>query len=130
MGRRRHPAPHARDEALRRLRRLTASAAAGGMALAAGFAGLAAHAVPGRKVSAGSATTSGTLRLAAQAPRRHHVKSAPKRSQASEAPESSAGSSSAASAAAPAPAPAPAPSPPPVPPAPTPAPPVVVSGGS
>jgi hypothetical protein len=119
VGLRRHQAPLARDEALRRLRRLTVLAAAAGTALAGAFAALAASAVPGRKVGSPatpqpiSATSGGVLRV--RTPKVHPVAA---RVQSGDD----------------APAPASAPAPPPAAPAPAPAPappqPVVVSGGS
>ncbi len=118
MGARRSFDPRARDAALRRLRRLTAATAAGAIALAGVFAGLAASSLPGRKSGRVAQRSPISLRL----PQTHrsvrrtvHVSAA-----ATPAPASAVA----------APSPAPAPAPPPAAPAPTPAPPVVVSGGS
>jgi hypothetical protein len=98
---------HQRDEALRRLRRITVLSGVGAGALAAAFAGLAARALPGKPAVAGVRQPSSA---------QTHTRTA------TPPPLVPVQAASSASAAAPA-----APS---APPAATSAPPVVVSGGS
>ena len=116
MGVRRSFDPRARDAALRRLRRLTAAAAAGATALAGVFASLAASSLPGRKGGGVALRTPISLRL----PQAHRAVR----------PARKTAHTKSAAAATPVPSSTASPAPPPAPPAPTPAPPVVVSGGS